>query len=757
MLKVLVVEDDKYFNKLLSDYLKLEGFDVMSVLDGDEAWTELHATLHQKRPYDLILVDMLLPKKMGAELLTEINETKEFEKLRRIGMSGIYKNEAEIKQIKILYGLEEYLTKPFDLNLLNSLLKNEKPEGTEAEDWLGSGDLSQRPLEFLFFDAYRQAFTGRLSLSKEQTERRIYFLNGHPVSANSSSISESFGNALVSMGYISLATREEASRKMVIEQLHFGETLVQMNAIEKNDLFKALRDHTRNLIIASFLSRQGQYRFEKMEELPSSLPHIEFNPFILMLEAQEKLISIEALASVFNLKMELFPRKQKRWTQLISLFKTSNANLQVLTKISSKVSLKDTLKSLESKDRKELLRILYFLESIEVLSWKNEPDDDPTSDESLGFDFHSQVSPLPTSEAKVKELDDRIFALYMDTLNYNFLELLKVTEDVNETDLREAYRKIRFEFHPDRFGDQISGQSQRILDDILARLDKAYQTLSDTESREEYLKTIRKVSADSALQSKRYLQALDTFREAKKLMEGEKFAEARQKFDEAFKIWPSGIEYRMYSQYALVKQNIAERENLDLSPELHKFRELAYAYAHSDVGFLLLGHLYRVAKQYEAAREAYNKARQLSPQSQEVENALVRLASEEKSSKGISLGFKISAGKVLKIFGYLLLFGLVVGAYSQRHRFDRKDTDVRELDISAIKGIIAAKSIRKKEDIAKIIVSKDEISPLPEAVLKSKCLQIFDKIGLYGIMRLYIFEEGAGLKAFCTETIFEKY
>lgn len=74
--KVLVVEDDVVLNKALNDFLSAEGFDVVVAMDGEEG-------IRKASEYnpDLVLLDIIMPKKDGYEV---IKEMKADEKMKNI-------------------------------------------------------------------------------------------------------------------------------------------------------------------------------------------------------------------------------------------------------------------------------------------------------------------------------------------------------------------------------------------------------------------------------------------------------------------------------------------------------------------------------------------------------------------------------------------------------------------------------------------------------------------------------------------------
>lgn len=71
--KLLLVEDDSVLQKALQDYLLAENFDVVSALDGEEG-----IRLAKSEKPDLVLLDIILPKKDGYEVIKEIRADAAF-------------------------------------------------------------------------------------------------------------------------------------------------------------------------------------------------------------------------------------------------------------------------------------------------------------------------------------------------------------------------------------------------------------------------------------------------------------------------------------------------------------------------------------------------------------------------------------------------------------------------------------------------------------------------------------------------------
>ena len=65
--KILIIEDDKFLLKLYTNKLKSNGFEVSGSLTGEEGMNKISA----EKP-DLIILDLILPRKSGFEVLSEL-------------------------------------------------------------------------------------------------------------------------------------------------------------------------------------------------------------------------------------------------------------------------------------------------------------------------------------------------------------------------------------------------------------------------------------------------------------------------------------------------------------------------------------------------------------------------------------------------------------------------------------------------------------------------------------------------------------
>ncbi len=116
--KILVIDDQEELLELTRRVLKSRGYDVVTLADGENAI----GVIKQESP-QLILMDMLMPGKDGAQICQEIKSDSSIRHIPVILTTGQILDESEYSQ-EGLTGADDYLKKPFELDDL--LAKIEK-------------------------------------------------------------------------------------------------------------------------------------------------------------------------------------------------------------------------------------------------------------------------------------------------------------------------------------------------------------------------------------------------------------------------------------------------------------------------------------------------------------------------------------------------------------------------------------------------------------------------------------------------------
>ena len=109
MIKILFAEDEKALNSLISSYLQSEGYEVFSCLDGAQAWE-----MFSKNKIDVVLSDIMMPIMDGYTLAEKIRKIN-----TRVPIIFLTAKDDKLsKQYSYKLGIDDYLTKPFDIDEL---------------------------------------------------------------------------------------------------------------------------------------------------------------------------------------------------------------------------------------------------------------------------------------------------------------------------------------------------------------------------------------------------------------------------------------------------------------------------------------------------------------------------------------------------------------------------------------------------------------------------------------------------------------
>ena len=132
MAKVLVVDDEKLIVKGIRFSLEQEGMEVDCAYDGEEA-----IEMAREKEYDIVLLDVMLPKRDGFEVCQAIREFSEMPIIMLTAKGGDMD-----KILGLEYGADDYITKPFyTKELLSRISANLRRSKFNAGNIYKKGDI----------------------------------------------------------------------------------------------------------------------------------------------------------------------------------------------------------------------------------------------------------------------------------------------------------------------------------------------------------------------------------------------------------------------------------------------------------------------------------------------------------------------------------------------------------------------------------------------------------------------------------------
>jgi adenylate cyclase len=113
---VLVVDDIRVGRKVLEKLMRMQGYQVSAAEDGVQA-----LELIRSQPFDLILLDILMPRMDGYQVLEKIKTDPKLNHIPVIMISSVDETAPIIRCIEL--GADDYVTKPYNRILLKARIK----------------------------------------------------------------------------------------------------------------------------------------------------------------------------------------------------------------------------------------------------------------------------------------------------------------------------------------------------------------------------------------------------------------------------------------------------------------------------------------------------------------------------------------------------------------------------------------------------------------------------------------------------------
>ncbi len=164
-MRILIVEDEKSLAELISDRLKKEKYLVDISLDGEEG---LYNALTDT--YDLILLDIMLPKVDGLEILKEVKENNIKSKVIMLTA----KSELEDKLLGFSKGANDYVAKPFHIDELVARVNAQLRIESVKDNNLEFGDLI---LDLKTSDIINKNNNDKINIINKEFQLLEYFMH----------------------------------------------------------------------------------------------------------------------------------------------------------------------------------------------------------------------------------------------------------------------------------------------------------------------------------------------------------------------------------------------------------------------------------------------------------------------------------------------------------------------------------------------------------------------------------------------------
>jgi HEPN domain-containing protein len=502
------------------------------------------------------------------------------------------------------------------------------------------GELWEGVLPGLLRDLYVGRKSGRLSFVSGEERRALRLRSGHIVSADTSVREDRMGEVLVRHGLLSQADLKRATGFVLRDKKQLGIVLSELKLLDQAGLEDALALHVREVLAKVFAWNQGSYEFVDEAERPPEPGELtlRLSTGELILQAARSVLDPDVVRynlgdidRVLRLSSDPLLRFQK-----ITLTPVDG---YVLSRVDGTLSAREVLELIPLPEV-ETQRSLFGLLSTGVLEFEEGPPKARTAAQPLKPlteraapvpepepEIVIEAEPLEASVAPEDPIRLEIVEAHEGLKSRTHFEVLGISRDATEAQVKEAYFRMAKRFHPDVHHDPALSDLRSKLEQVFIRLGEAYEVLRNPRIRASYERGLAAAPApeepapDPKLEEE---MAKQSIRKAERSMVQEKFWEAIQLLEPAIprvtgKFKQAG-RVMLARAYARNPNWVKQGEELLLTVIQEDPKNLE--------AYLALAGIYKTGGLKQRTITMLRKALELAPDNREISEQLTALAPE---------------------------------------------------------------------------------------------------------------------------------
>jgi len=574
--RILIAEDNDTLAEALGTLLRRHGLEASRCANGVDALAEIV----RDRP-DILLLDLKLPGLHGIELLRKLRRSPRTRDLPVVVISGVYRGERYAMAARKL-GVRHYLEKPFRAHLLlravKDMIPRESPDSSPAPPAKPTASAPiEHPFDRHLLEAHRDRFSGILDLRYTDGVRILGFVDGSPVALRPGFTARDFGEHLHRRGVVS--AEEYAYFASTGE--HRPETFVQLGCLDYPGLFEAELGHLFNELVAGFEHPPVAAR-RRATNIPAEFSVPTVNVPRLIYAGYHRQQAAANLEDFLARRGADFAAPGAGFYRYINFLPLNDEERYAVARLDGTRTLAAVLE-----ERADLLPLIRAMLALDMLRCADSPvgpvqpgnlplralfnaieeDLEAPAEEPLES-FADMIEPSGEDEpppgaapapAGDKEADDqedlgarvRRMAAELDGKNhYQVFDLTPARFSFDE--LKRRYFAITREFGPDVLM-RLVGEEASMVQDILATVANAYNTLSDVVKKERYDEMLGSDRIGLGQKGDDRFQAEVQAQSGKVFIEMEEWDNAQQALQDACNFAPDNGDYLAHLAWVIYR------------------------------------------------------------------------------------------------------------------------------------------------------------------------------------------------------------
>ena len=625
--QILVIEPSAAEWEFMRDIFKYRG---------DEAqWaksTTAGLELFRARDFDLVLIEVLLPRGSGFALCEKIKADEKCKNIPVLMMGGVLKNFKFAHDARVKYRANDILVKPFDphdlerklaLYLDGVILKDDGQrvdattgelirEIPESETIRINGLLTGLLLPRLLAAFWELEETGILHVQRGHIHKRILFQKGAVIYVGGGSRKECLQQILLDREIIDEKTITSSLNRMIDTGKLQGEALMELGVLNPHDLFLMLTAQAEQKLLNTFSWREGRFWFEPMVDVaPPGMVPLPLDLGKLLRAGIEANVTAAALEELYANKLNLGVHRIVGGLTRLERLNPSAAEKKIWMMMDGQKTVAMLLANGELPPP-ATYRLLFLLEIVGAVAFAA-PARVP---ETQGW---PPLDPLGRStNPQDVAFHEFVQQKFVDAYQRELLQVLQVPPEAPLAEMDVAYlRACAGLLDEQRFphADDITQAKARAA---FYRLSEAFEMLSDPIQRTLHEQAL---AAATDERESNNLQAELQFQKGLAAFGRGDYLEAADRFEAAIEAHSRTAEYHAYMGYTLYLRD-NERGPMTQSLAIERIKRALNIDPQIPEAHLFLGHIYFFAGKLDKAETAYEKTIRYDPDNFEAHQRL---------------------------------------------------------------------------------------------------------------------------------------
>jgi len=465
---------------------------------------------------------------------------------------------------------------------------------------------------FYLKDIFFNSKKGQLIFRHGAVQKYLFFQNGNLVFAKTNQAQELLGEILHKLGKINDDTHTNIEQ-YIQPKKKLGEVLVKNGLISENDLWEGLSYQMREILLNTFPDFEGEFKFQKREDLSDQEFEVKINIPILIEDGVRRMKYNLAIKDFFK-TIHPFPKSKSLFYRL------TEEEKEILAAVKGDVSTASVLQ--RSRFHPEVFwKSMYLLFCLDLI-------DIPEEDKKL--DSYRSTKQTSIGDKEKNIADALALSENLSTLDY--YHILDVGTSADQTEIKRNYFRLARKFHPDLYGRDLPHEIKGVIESVFDQISKAYQTLSDEKKRKTYDARIEKPPIEDKRNWPKVAEV--KFRQGKTLYDKEQYLDAVSLLEEAVKL--QGNKGRYFLLLALSQYKIP---SLLRKSEENFLRSIRFEPWNAE-GHVGLGLLYKREGLFIKSKKQFEKALGIDPDHKVAQREMNGLQEKKKKTIKDFLSFE---------------------------------------------------------------------------------------------------------------------